>query len=155
RIDSLFAINELHLRHGHVQEVIVQNFRAKKGTAMADWAEPPREDMLRTLAVARLILHPEISLQAPPNLEEHFEDYIGSGINDWGGVSPLTADHINPERAWPKLSELSRRTAATGFRLVERLTVYPAHLGTAGGEVEAALARLAGADGMAREQDVN
>lgn len=155
RIDSLFAINELHLQHGHVQEVIVQNFRAKQNTAMANWPEPPREDMLRTLAVARLILHPEISLQAPPNLEENFEDYIGSGINDWGGVSPLTADHINPERAWPKLSELSRRTAATGYRLTERLTVYPAHLRTARGEIRTALQRLSGHDGMAREQYVS
>ncbi len=155
RIDSLTAINELHLRHGHVQEVIVQNFRAKPGTAMAGWPEPSRDDMLRTLAAARLILDPSISLQAPPNLEEAFEGYVGSGINDWGGVSPLTADHINPERAWPALAELARRTAATGHRLVERLTVYPAHLGTASGRVETALARLTGADGMAREQYVS
>lgn len=155
RIDSLMAIDALHRRHGNVQEVIVQNFRAKPGTAMAAWAEPSRDDMLRTLAVARLILDPSISLQAPPNLEEAFEAYIGSGINDWGGISPLTADHINPERAWPALAELSRRTAAAGHRLVERLTVYPAHLGTAAGQVEASLSRLAGADGMAREQYVS
>jgi FO synthase len=155
RIDSLMLINDIHLRHGNVQEVIVQNFRAKPGTAMAEWLEPSREDMLRTLAAARMILDPSISLQAPPNLEGAFEEYVGSGINDWGGVSPLTADHINPERAWPALAELSRRTAATGYRLVERLTVYPAHLGTASGRVGTALTRLAGADGMAREQYVN
>ncbi|MDI6027841.1 7,8-didemethyl-8-hydroxy-5-deazariboflavin synthase CofG [Corticibacterium sp. UT-5YL-CI-8] len=155
RIDSLYAINDIHLTHGNVQEVIVQNFRAKPGTAMAEWIEPTRDDMLRTLAVARLILDPSISLQAPPNLEEAFEDYIGSGINDWGGISPLTADHINPERAWPALSELSRRTAATGYRLVERLTVYPAYLASLPGDMNVALSRLAGSDGLAREQFVS
>ena len=155
RIDSLAAINAIHLRHGNVQEVIVQNFRAKPGTAMAGWPEPSRDDMLRTLAAARLILDPSISLQAPPNLEEAFEAYLGSGINDWGGISPLTADHINPERAWPALAELSRRTAAAGHRLVERLTVYPTYLGAAAGQVGASLSRLAGADGMAREQYVS
>ncbi len=152
RLESLAAIDALHRTHGHVQEVIVQNFRAKPGTAMADWAEPPREDMLRTLAAARIILDPSISLQAPPNLEEAFEDYIGAGINDWGGISPLTADHINPERAWPALTELARRTAARGYRLVERLTVYPEHLGHLPAGIDAALARLAGTDGLAREQ---
>ncbi|MBX3577489.1 MAG: 7,8-didemethyl-8-hydroxy-5-deazariboflavin synthase CofG [Rhizobiaceae bacterium] len=154
RIDSLMAIDDIHRRHGNVQEVIVQNFRAKAGTAMAEWIEPSREDMLRTLAVARIILHPSISLQAPPNLEDAFEAYVAYGINDWGGVSPLTADHINPERAWPTLDELARRTAATGYRLVERLTVYPAHLGGGAANVEAAIARLARADGLAREQFV-
>lgn len=155
RVDSLLAINDIHLRHGNVQEVILQNFRAKPGTAMAEWAEPSREDMLRTLATARLILDPSISLQAPPNLEEAFEDYIDSGINDWGGISPLTADHINPERAWPALSELARRTAAKGYRLVERLTVYPAYLAALPHDMNAALARLAGEDGLARDQFVH
>jgi FO synthase len=129
RIDALFAIEQANRTHGHVQEVIVQNFRAKQGTAMAGHSEPPLEDMQRTLAVARLILNPEIGLQAPPNLESSFERYIAAGINDWGGVSPLTIDHINPERAWPNLDELARRTAASGYRLVERLTVYPRYLG--------------------------
>lgn len=152
RIDSLLAINAAHLRYGNVQEVIVQNFRAKAGTAMAKWIEPDRKDMLRTLAAARLLLDPSISLQAPPNLEDEFESYIGSGINDWGGVSPLTVDHINPERAWPALSELARRTAAAGYRLVERLTVYPAHLREVSAGVAAAVERLAGNDGFARQQ---
>lgn len=152
RIDSLLAINDIHLRHGNVQEVIVQNFRAKPGTTMAEWIEPTRENMLRTLAVARLLLDPSISLQAPPNLEEDFETYIGSGINDWGGVSPLTADHINPERAWPALAELARRTASAGYRLIERLTVYPSHLRNVPAGVGTAIARLAGSDGLAREQ---
>lgn len=155
RVDSLAAINELHLRHRNVQEVIVQNFRAKAGTAMAQWAEPSREDMLRTLVMARLVLDPSISLQAPPNLEEAFEDYIDCGINDWGGISPLTADHINPERAWPAIAELSRRTQARGYSLVERLTVYPAYLGVETAPLHATLAGMARADGLARDQFVS
>lgn len=125
RVDSLIAINEMHQRYGHIQEVIVQNFRAKPGTAMADAPEPELEDMLLTLAVARLILDPTISLQAPPNLQEHYKDYIFSGINDWGGVSPLTIDHINPERAWPKIQSLEFKTSECGYRLQERLAIYP------------------------------
>jgi 7,8-didemethyl-8-hydroxy-5-deazariboflavin synthase CofG subunit len=154
RVDSLIAINEIHLQHGNVQEVIVQNFRAKPGTAMGHWAEPAREDMLKTLAVARLILDPSISLQAPPNLEERFEDYIECGINDWGGISPLTADHINPERAWPAVAELARRTADMGYTLVERLTVYPDFIGRDTAPLNTTLANLARADGLARDQFV-
>ena len=154
RVESLVAIDRIHQRYGNVQEVIVQNFRAKADTAMAAWMEPSHEDMLRTLAVARLVLDPSISLQAPPNLDDRFEDYIASGINDWGGISPLTIDHINPERAWPELSELARRTAAQGYRLVERLTVYPAFLNETA-PLAAALSGHAGADGFARSQIVN
>lgn len=154
RIESLEGINAMQQRFGHIQEVIVQNFRAKPATAMADWAEPPRGEMLKTLVAARLILDPSISLQAPPNLEEQFEDYIDCGINDWGGVSPLTADHINPERAWPKLAELARRTATKGCRLTERLTVYPAYLADAPDILVGPLERLAGEDGLARNQVV-
>ncbi|MGV3549360.1 7,8-didemethyl-8-hydroxy-5-deazariboflavin synthase CofG [Rhizobium sp.] len=154
RVDSLVAINEIHLRHGNVQEVIVQNFRAKAGTAMGSWAEPSREDMLRTLAVARLILDPSISLQAPPNLEERFEDYIECGINDWGGISPLTADHINPERAWPAVAEIARRTADLGYKLVERLTVYPNFITRETAPLHAILQGMARADGLARDQFV-
>lgn len=158
RVDSLLAIDASHRCHGHIQEVIVQNFRAKPGTPMAAHPEPTREDMERTLAVARLLLSPDISLQAPPNLEERFESYVLCGINDWGGISPLTADHINPERAWPAVAELSRRTQALGYGLRERLTVYPRYLR---GEqatryldptLSPALTRMAGQDGMAREQ---
>lgn len=152
RVDSLVAINEIHLRHGNVQEVIVQNFRAKPGTAMAEWIEPSKKEMLKTLAVARIVLDPSISLQAPPNLDETFEEYIDSGINDWGGISPLTIDHINPERAWPTLEELARRTAAKGYRLAERLTVYPSFLGGCQSEVSKPILRLAGVDGLARDQ---
>jgi FO synthase len=155
RVASLEAINNIHLRHGNVQEVIVQNFRAKPGTAMAGCIEPTHADMLDTLVAARLILDPTISLQAPPNLDDRFEAYIGCGINDWGGISPLTVDHINPERAWPALAELSRRTAAAGYRLVERLTVYPSYLKSADLALAGPLSRLAGADGLAREQFVS
>lgn len=155
RIDSLEAINAIHQRYGNVQEVIVQNFRAKPGTPMSGCQEPSHEDMMRTLAAARLVLDPSISLQAPPNLDDRFEDYIACGINDWGGVSPLTVDHINPERAWPALDELARRTAAMGYRLVERLTVYPAFLNAPDVPLAASLARLAGADGLARDQILN
>ncbi|MBR9866062.1 MAG: 7,8-didemethyl-8-hydroxy-5-deazariboflavin synthase CofG [Oceanospirillales bacterium] len=125
RIDSLVAINEIHKKYGHIQEVIIQNFKAKPGTAMADVPEPSYEDMLKTLAVARLILDHTISIQAPPNLQEHYRDYLHSGINDWGGVSPVTIDHINPERAWPNIKSLEFKSSECGFRLKERLAIYP------------------------------
>lgn len=125
RMDSLFALAQLHQEYGHLQEVIVQNFRAKPGTPMALHAEPGMDDMLRTLAAARLILPAEVSLQAPPNLQEDFGRYLEAGINDWGGISPVTADHINPERAWPALGVVERHSARHGMALVERLTTYP------------------------------
>lgn len=156
RLDTLQAIVDSHQRHGHIQEVIVQNFRAKPGTAMAFHREPDLTDMMKTLAVARLMLPDEISLQAPPNLSESFEAYIDAGINDWGGVSPLTADHINPECAWPAVEEIARRTGQKGMLLVERLTTYPAYLHQAEKYVApmpfASLKRLARADGYAIEQ---
>jgi len=152
RLDSLKEINRIHLRYGHIQEVIVQNFRAKPGTAMASWPEPSAVDMLRTLAAARIILDPSISLQAPPNLESSFESYIDAGINDWGGISPLTVDHINPERAWPAIAELNRRTSEKGYQLAERLTVYPAHLGKVAPSVIPHLQVMAGPDGLAHAQ---
>ncbi len=128
RIDSLCAINEIHRRYGHIQEVIVQNFRAKPNIPMANHPEPTLDDMVRTLAAARLILEPDISLQAPPNLEEDFGPYVRAGINDWGGVSPLTKDFINPERAWPQIARLRDVTEQEGCTLQERLTVYPKFL---------------------------
>ncbi len=125
RVDSLIAIQDLHVRYGHIQEVIVQNFRAKSGTPMAHCPEPDRGEMLRTLAVARLLM-PKMNIQAPPNLSDpHYADLIDGGINDWGGVSPLTPDFINPEKPWPHLEELRQRTAAKGFELRQRLPVYP------------------------------
>lgn len=128
RIESLKAINDIHRRYGHIQEVIVQNFRAKPNIPMANHPEPTQDDMVRTLAAARLILEPDISLQAPPNLEEDFGPYIRAGINDWGGVSPLTKDFINPERAWPQIARLREVTEQEGCALRERLTVYPRFL---------------------------
>ena len=125
RVDSLLAIKRLHKLYGHVQEVIIQNFRAKARIPMAAWPEPDIDDMLRTLAVARLILR-DMNIQAPPNLSDpHYADLLDAGINDWGGVSPLTPDFINPEAPWPHLVELQRRTEATGQKLVQRLPVYP------------------------------
>lgn len=125
RVDSLIAIRDLHAKYGHIQEVIVQNFRAKAGTPMAHWPEPDRGEMLRTLAVARLLM-PEMNIQAPPNLSDpHYADLLDAGINDWGGVSPLTPDFINPEKPWPHLQELHQRTNAKKFELRQRLPVYP------------------------------
>ena len=125
RVDSLLAIKRLHDQYGYVQEVIVQNFRAKSRIPMAAWPEPDHGDMLRTLAVARLILG-NMNIQAPPNLTENgYERLLDGGINDWGGVSPLTPDFINPEAPWPHLVELQQRTEAAGQKLVPRLPVYP------------------------------
>lgn len=124
RVDSLIAIRDRHLAHGHIQEVIVQNFRAKPGTAMAGYHEPNLDDMKRTIAVARLILPPEISVQAPPNLEAEYGSYISAGINDWGGISPLTKDFINPERAWPQIKSVETACAGLGYSFGERLTIY-------------------------------
>jgi 7,8-didemethyl-8-hydroxy-5-deazariboflavin synthase CofG subunit len=129
RVDSLLAIRDLQASYGHIQEVIVQNFRAKTGTPMAHWAEPDLGEMLRTLAVARLLM-PTMNIQAPPNLSDpHYADLLDGGSNDWGGVSPLTPDFINPERPWPHLEQLRQRTEAKGFELRQRLPVYPEFVG--------------------------
>src|SRR5919201_2265829 len=127
RTESLFAIRELHRRYGHVQEVIVQNFRAKAGTAMAEAPEPDEEEFLAAVATARVVLGPHVSVQAPPNLSDPAQRrrLLDAGISDWGGVSPLTPDHVNPERPWPSIEALSTPTAAGGKRLRERLTIYP------------------------------
>jgi FO synthase len=125
RVDSLLAIKRLHQQYGHIQEVIIQNFRVKPRIPMTAWPEPDSGDMLRTLAVARLLLR-DTNIQAPPNLTENgYERLLDGGINDWGGVSPLTPDYINPEAPWPHLLELQRRTEAAGQKLVQRLPVYP------------------------------
>ncbi len=126
RVDAIAAIRDLHERHGHVQEVIIQNFRAKPRIPMRDHPEPSLDDLLRTLAVARLILGPDVNLQAPPNLSPGvFPRLLGAGLNDWGGISPLTIDHINPEAPWPLIPELRRATEREGFAFRERLAVYP------------------------------
>lgn len=142
RVDALLAIRELHEKYGHIQEVIIQNFRAKPATPMAHWPEPDRADMLRTLAVARLLM-PEMNLQAPPNLSDpHYADLLDAGINDWGGVSPLTPDYINPEKPWPHLEELRKRTEAKGFALKQRLPVYPEFMTQAAAHSEGLAQRL-------------
>lgn len=128
RVDTMLVIRALHRRYGHVQEVIVQNFRVKPTIPMRDWPEPSRGTMLRTLAVARLLLG-EMNIQAPPNLSApDYEELLEAGLNDWGGVSPLTPDFINPEAPWPHLQDLEQRTARAGYRLRQRLPVYPEFL---------------------------
>ena len=125
RVDSLFAILQLHARYGHIQEVLIQPFRAKTNTRMASAAEPSIEDLQRTLAVARLILT-DINVQSPPNLvSEDYPQLLAAGINDWGGISPVTRDFINPEAAWPQIPILAQRSWAAGFVLRERLAIYP------------------------------
>jgi 7,8-didemethyl-8-hydroxy-5-deazariboflavin synthase CofG subunit len=129
RIDSLLAIRAMHEKYGHIQEVIIQNFRAKPDIPMAHHIEPTIDDMLRTIAVARLILGPDMNIQAPPNLSySDFPRLLDAGINDWGGISPVTKDHINPEAAWPQIAKLEAETNARGFILRERLALYPEFL---------------------------
>jgi 7,8-didemethyl-8-hydroxy-5-deazariboflavin synthase CofG subunit len=129
RVDSLLAIRAMHEKYGHIQEIIIQNFRAKADIPMAHSVEPTMDDMLRTIAVARLILGPEMNIQAPPNLSySDFPRLLDAGINDWGGISPVTKDHINPEAAWPQIAKLEAETTARGFVLRERLALYPEFL---------------------------
>jgi FO synthase len=125
RVESLLAIRRLHDRYGHIQEAIIQNFRVKPPIPMAAWPEPRTGDMQRTIAVARLLLR-DMNIQAPPNLTENgYERLLEAGINDWGGVSPLTPDYINPEAPWPHLLDLQHRTETAGQVLRQRLPVYP------------------------------
>ncbi|WBL35786.1 5-amino-6-(D-ribitylamino)uracil--L-tyrosine 4-hydroxyphenyl transferase CofH [Tepidiforma flava] len=128
RVESLLALRRLHAEYGHIQEIIVQNFRAKPGTKMANAPEPDLDDLLWSLAVARVIFGPEMNIQAPPNLSyDEYPRLIAAGLNDWGGVSPVTPDHVNPEAPWPHLEQLRQRTAECGKVLIERLPVYPAY----------------------------
>jgi FO synthase len=153
RVDTLYAIKHTHERHGHIQEVIVQNFRAKSRTPMKGGLEPGTADMLRTLAVARLVLGPDMNIQAPPNLAPHeFPLYLHAGLNDWGGVSPLTPDFVNPEAPWPHLTDLNRRTHAEGFALTPRLPVYPEYIGNTwlDAAVAAKVSVMADAEGYVR-----
>jgi len=154
RVDSLFAIRRVHEEYGHIQEVIVQPFRAKPGTRMAAADEPSMQDLLRTLAMARLILGAEMNLQSPPNLvSKDYPRLLEAGINDWGGISPVTRDFINPEAAWPQIPVLAAKTAAAGFTLRERLAIYPefsAQPELVGARLRAPLANLQAEDGFAR-----
>lgn len=128
RVDALLAIRDLRERYGHIQEVIIQNFRAKADIPMQNWPEPTQGEMLRTVSVARLLM-PKMNIQAPPNLSAPcYEGLLDAGINDWGGVSPLTPDFINPEKPWPHLEQLRERTERRGQRLSRRLPVYPEFL---------------------------
>lgn len=130
RIESMLALRSAHERHGHLQEVIVQNFRAKENTKMAQAPEPDLNELVWTLAVARLVFGAEMNIQAPPNLSPGvLTQLVNAGINDWGGVSPLTPDHVNPEAPWPHLENLARETAAAGKFLDQRLTIYPEFAG--------------------------
>jgi len=153
RVDGLLAIRNLHERYGHIQEVIVQNFRAKPAIPMAHWPEPSRGEMLRAVAVARLLM-PRVNIQAPPNLSApYYEDLLDAGINDWGGVSPLTPDFINPEKPWPHLEQLRQRTEAKGLQMKQRLPVYPEFVAKASnrpGLVAEKLRMAASHDGLTR-----
>jgi FO synthase len=155
RVDTLVAIRDLHRRYGHVQEVIVQNFRAKPTIRRADAPEPDALDLARTVAVARLVLDDDVSVQAPPNLSP--DDHallLAAGLNDWGGMSPLTPDYVNPEAPWPHVHALAATCAAAGYALRPRLPIYPSYVERSGWlddalrpAVEAATARLAASSG--------
>jgi FO synthase len=125
RVEALLALRDLHEAHGHIQEVIVQNFRAKPDTPMAASGEPGLAELMTACAVARLVMGPAMSIQAPPNLSADYGPLLLAGINDWGGVSPLTPDFVNPEAPWPDITRLGELTADAGYALRERLTVYP------------------------------
>ncbi len=155
RIDSLLAIRSLHEKYGHIQEVIIQNFRAKPEIPMAAHPEPSLEDMLRTIALARLILGPQMNVQAPPNLSyDDFPRLLDAGINDWGGISPVTKDFINPEAAWPQIARLQAETESHGFALRERLALYPEFVRREeflSPRVRNRIGEVADADGFARD----
>jgi len=156
RIDSLFVIRDLHARYGHIQEVIIQNFRAKPEIPMRDHPEPGHEEMLKTIALARLIFGGEMNIQAPPNLTpDNYDLYLNAGINDWGGVSPLTPDFINPEAPWPALQSLRDKSAEAGFELKARLPIYPEFISRGDrflpGSLVPCIERLSGADGLVKD----
>ena len=154
RGESLFAIRDVHRRYRHVQEVIVQNFCAKAGTVMREAPEPREEEFLAAIATARLVLGPHVSIQAPPNLSDPEQRLrlLDAGINDWGGVSPLTPDHVNPERPWPTVEALAATTAARGKRLRERLAIYPSYAARpdpwVAGKMRAPVSALLGPEGL-------
>ena len=155
RIDAILEIRRIHRAYGHIQEVIVQNFRAKPATPMEQSMHAPSEELLWTVAVARILLGPHVNLQVPPNLSaEDYPTYLAAGINDWGGVSPLTIDFVNPEAPWPGLGDLKRNTEEKGFTLKPRLPVYPEYfLGVQSwlpGSLRDKAVSLAGSDGYVR-----
>ena len=156
RVESLLALRTLHRQYGHLQELIIQNFRAKPDTRMANAPEPDLDELLWTIAIARIIFGPSMNIQAPPNLSPGmYPLLVAAGLNDWGGVSPVTPDHVNPEAPWPHLEALRQHTASAGKLLVERLAVYPTYAvdSTRWQDEELVPNVLAGidADGYARE----
>jgi FO synthase len=156
RLDDLFVLRDLHQLHGHLQEVIVQNFRTKPGTLMADAPEPSEEELIWTIAAARLILGADIGIQSPPNLNPgRTRALIDAGLDDWGGISPVTIDHVNPEAPWPEIAALEKECAKAGRPLVERLTAYPAFMAEADRwmepDVAQAMRRHTDAEGLARD----
>ncbi|MGI9423247.1 MAG: 5-amino-6-(D-ribitylamino)uracil--L-tyrosine 4-hydroxyphenyl transferase CofH, partial [Hyphomicrobiaceae bacterium] len=158
RIEALLALRDLHDRYGHIQEIIIQNFRAKPGTKMAAAPEPDLSDHLWTIAVARIVFGGQMNIQAPPNLQAGgLRQLVAAGINDWGGVSPVTPDHVNPEAPWPHLAELAEQTREAGKHLVQRLAIYPAYAGDTKRWVTASLRQHVhdniDARGLARRDD--
>jgi FO synthase len=158
RVDSLLALRKSHERYGQLQEIIVQNFLPKPGTKMAAQAPASRQDLLQSIAMARLIFGPEMSIQAPPNLSVgRLGELIAAGLNDWGGVSPVTPDHVNPEAPWPELEMLAAQTAAGGKQLAQRLTIYPRYIDQRDEwldpRLERSVLRHADAEGLARDDD--
>src|SRR5882757_6939471 len=158
RIEALQAIRDLHDTHGHIQEVIVQNFRAKPDTKLANSEEPDLDDLLWTIATARLIFGPDMNIQAPPNLSPLvYQKLIDAGLNDWGGISPVTPDHVNPEAPWPAIAELARKSAGASKLLVNRLPVYPAYARVAdtwlAPDIATRVRRMSDAEGFARDGD--
>jgi FO synthase len=156
RLDALFALRNLHDTHGHIQEIIIQNFRAKLRTPMEDYSEPEMDDLLWTIAAARVIFGKDMNVQAPPNLSHaDFPMLLEAGINDWGGVSPLTPDHVNPEAPWPERDILESGTLHAGYRLIERLPVYPAYVRRGAHWIDEAVLpsvlRASDAEGWARD----
>jgi len=156
RLDALFALRDLHRRHGHLQEAIIQNFRAKPGTPMASAPEPSEDELLWTVAAARLVLDPAVTIQSPPNLNPgRTAALIDAGLDDWGGISPVTIDHVNPEAPWPEIEALGAECAAAGRPLVERLTAHPRFVQAAGRWLDPGVAKavrkLADTEGLARD----
>ncbi|WP_308121424.1 bifunctional FO biosynthesis protein CofGH [Paractinoplanes bogorensis] len=157
RVDALFAMRRAAREYGHIQEVIIQNFRAKPDTAMRGMPDAELRELAATVAVGRVIMGPRARIQAPPNLiDTEFALLLRSGIDDWGGVSPVTPDHVNPERPWPQIDLLREKSAAAGFELRERLTIYPEYVrrgaeGWLDPRLATHVAALAGSDGLANE----
>jgi 7,8-didemethyl-8-hydroxy-5-deazariboflavin synthase CofG subunit len=158
RVASLFVIRELNDKYGHIQEVIIQNFRAKPDIPMRNHPEPSLADLARTIAVARLVLG-SVNIQAPPNLsDENYPFLLRAGLNDWGGISPLTRDYINPEKPWPHIESLRAQTAAAGYQLKERLCIYPEVVlrdEFASEEIARRVGSLADDDGYAKELSIS